>query len=146
MLEAILSQSRRDFPLRPAHLTRSRFILPGCRQSAPREESSPIRLASPPSLAKRIDHIFTKRVHISVSFRDFKDSAICLKFSFVHAISGQPYKIGRTEDEHIQMRGFQLPIDDIHKHILHSLMFFGATVLRNGTGYLVVFQIFSIHP
>ena len=30
--------------------------------------------------------------------------------------------------------------------IHHSLMFFGATVLRNGTGYLVVFQIFSIHP
>ena len=30
--------------------------------------------------------------------------------------------------------------------IKHSLMFFGATVLRNGTGYLVVFQIFNIHP
>ena len=28
----------------------------------------------------------------------------------------------------------------------HSLMFFGATVLRNGTGYSVLFQIFNIIP
>ena len=46
------------------------------------------------------------------------------------------------------MDKFDLGWKDGHyvTNITHSLMFFGATVLRNGTGYLVVFQIFSIHP
>ena len=102
---------RRDFPFRPVHLTHSRFILPSERErergrrSAPsgRELSNPLSVSS----AKRIDHIFPKRVPISVSFlqhcRYFKASFSysCLKFSCVHAIRHALFIWNQTKDDDI---------------------------------------------